>query len=447
MKSLKEAMKVELTEKDPCVIKADISIPAESVDNEMEMALKEFSKQAQLPGFRAGKAPKDMIRKRFAANITEELTRRFHVVAFEKISEINDTDVVTMPIPEGNLPEPKTGEDFAFALAMNVAPEIKMPDYKGIKLKKAAVKADKKEADVEIDRIREMYAEFATIDEVAKEGDMLKISYTSDLEAAEDATAAYKRYISAEDSWCWLSEPEMLPGIIKALTNVKSGAEKSLNVVFPEDFTEPLLVGKKAKFEIKVGEVQRRMPLKSDEEFCKRINVPDMKTFRDQIEKNLESRAQMTADAEMRQVALDTVCDSVKIKDLPPDMLAQSVQMEFRAIANSLVKGEDDVEAFKKDSDKHQKDAEVAAKKHLTRYFICKKIAKEAGITVEEKDIDERITGMCKAYGYKEEDLRKQMESSGGFDQLHMDLLMNKVNDLIIENADITDAVKKADKK
>ena len=63
MKSLKEVMKVELTEKNPCVMKADISIPAECVDNEMGIALKEFVQHAQLPGFRAGKAPKNMIRK------------------------------------------------------------------------------------------------------------------------------------------------------------------------------------------------------------------------------------------------------------------------------------------------------------------------------------------------------------------------------------------------
>lgn len=447
MMNLKEAIKVELTEKEPCLKKADVAIPAEAVDNEMELAVAEFAKYAKLPGFREGKAPKNLIVKRFAANIKEELTRRFQVAAFEKIREINDTDIVTLPIPEGNIPEPESGHEYAFALTMNVAPEVKLPKYTGIKLKKTAVKIDKKEVEGEIDRIREMYAEFTTVEEAAQEGDMLKISYTSDIDAPEDATAAYKRYVSAEDSWCWLSEPEMLPGIIKTLKGVKAGAEKKLNADFPADFTEPLLAAKKAKYEIKVAEVQRRMPLKSDEEFCKRINVPDIKTFKEQIEKNLESRAQMTAEGELRQVAMDSVCDNVKKIDLPPDMLAQTVQMELRNIANQLVKSEEDVEGFKKDQDKHRKDAEEAAKKSLVRYFVCKKIANEEDITVEQADIDNRIAGMSRAYGYKEDDLRKQLQSSGGMEQLHMDLLVSKVNDLIIEKAEIAEAGKKAPAK
>lgn len=452
MMNLKDAIKIELTEKKPCLKKADVAIPAEAVDNEIELAVAEFAKFAKLPGFREGKAPKNLIKKRFAANIKEELTRRFQVAAFEKIREINDTDIVTLPIPEGNIPEPESGQEFAFAMTMNVAPEFKLPKYTGIKLKKNAVKVDKKEVEGEIDRFREMYSEFTKIEEAAKEGDMLKISYTSDLDAPEDATAAYKRYVSAEDSWCWLSEPEMLPGIIKTLKGAKAGSEKKLNAEFPVDFTEPLLVGKKAKYEIKVTEVQRRMPLKSDEEFCKRINVSDIKTFREQIEENLESRAQMTAEGELRQAAMDAVCGEVKKIDLPPDMLAQTVQMEMRNIANQLVKSEEDVESFKKDQGKHQKDAEAVAQKSLTNYFVCKKIADEEEITVEQADIDNRIAGMSRAYGYKEEDLRKQLQSSGGIEQLHMDILVAKVNDLIIEKADIAEAAtkksaKKADDK
>lgn len=447
MKSLKDAMKVELSEKAPCLKKAEIAIPAEAVENELELAVVEFVKYAKLPGFREGKAPKSLIRKRFAENINEELTRRFQVTAFEKIRELNETDIVTLPVPEGNIPTPESGKEFSFAMTMNVAPEISLPKYTGVKLKKVAAEVDKKEVESEIERIREMYAEFTEVKEAAKEGDMLKISYTSDLDEPEDATAAYKRYVSAEDSWCWLNEPEMLPGIIKALTGSKAGDEKKLNADFPGDFTEPLLCGKKAKYEIKVIEVQRRMPLKSDEEFCKRINVPDIKTFREQIEKNLESRAQMSAENELRKAALDSVCDSVKKIDLPPDMLAQTVQMELRNIANQLVKSEEDVEAFKKDQEKHRKDAEEAAEKSLKVYFICKKIADEENIKVEQADVDSRITNMSRSYGYKEDDLRKQLQSSGGMDQLHMDILVAKVNDFIIDKADIAEAAKKTEKK
>jgi trigger factor len=84
MKNLQESMKIELTEKEPCLKKADIVIPADSVERELDIAVKEFVQHAQLPGFRAGKAPKALIKKRFKSNIDEELMRRFQVAAFEK---------------------------------------------------------------------------------------------------------------------------------------------------------------------------------------------------------------------------------------------------------------------------------------------------------------------------------------------------------------------------
>lgn len=447
MKNLKELLQVQMSEKEPCLKRVEVTIPAEVVNEEMNLAVKEFAKHAQLPGFRSGKAPHHLIKKRFEPNIKEELTRRFQVAAFDKIREDSSTDIVTLPAPEGNVSEPVAGQAYKFVMTFNVAPEIKLPEYKGIKLKKETPEVSEKEIDKELDRIREMYAEFSAIDESAKEGDMLKISYSSDLETSEDASASYKRYVSAEDSWCWLSEPEMLPGIIKELTGAKAGVEKEMVAIFPEGFSEAELVGKKVKYNIKVAEVQRRLPIKSDEEFCKRINVPDMKTFRDQIKQNLEARAEMQVNSELNQAALDAVCSGIKKLDLPPDMLAYSKQREFRAIANNLVKSEDDVEAFKKDTEKHQKDAEEAARGRLTRYFICKKIADAEGITVEQRDIDSQIAGLSRAYGYKEQDLRKQMEATGGFEELHFDLTISKVTDFIVKNADIEDSKQKKENK
>jgi len=443
MKSLKELLQVELTEKEPCLKKANVTIPSEAVNGEINLTVKEFAKFAQLPGFRSGKAPQHLIKKRFASKIQEELSRRFQAAAFEKITEESIVDIVTIPVTEGDFPEPISGEAFNFALTFNVAPEIKLPEYKAVKLTKTMPEVAKKDIDAELDRIREMYSDFATIDEAAKEGDMLKITYTSDLEAPEDASAGYKRYVSSEDAWCWLSDPEMLPGITKVLNGVKAGAEKKMDVVFPDNFSEADLIGKKAKYDIKVSEVQRRMPIKSDKEFCKRINVPDIKTFREQIEQNLKARLEMETNSELQQAALDAVCSSIKKLDLPPAMLAFSIQREFRQIANSLVKKEDDVEAFKKDTEKHQKDAEKTARQHLTRYFICKKIADIEGIKVEQSDVESQIAGISKAYGYKEKDLRKQMEASGDIEALHLDLIITKVTDFIIKNADIADSKNK----
>jgi FKBP-type peptidyl-prolyl cis-trans isomerase (trigger factor) len=118
--------------------------------------------------------------------------------------------------------------------------------------------------------------------------------------------------------------------------------------------------------------------------------------------------------------------------------------MQFRQIANELVKSEADVEDFKKDTEKHQKAAEEAARKRLVNFFIAKAINEAEKIQVEQAEIDAQIRGISAAYGYKEKDLRQQMENSGGFEELHMDLTIAKASQFIVDNADF--GAKKSEK-
>jgi trigger factor len=441
---LTETMVLEISELEPCRKKAEITIPAETVNSEMNIISKEFAGQVNIPGFRAGKAPLQMVKKRYQPNIEQELLRQIQISAFEQIQKKSDTTPVTMPIPEGELKSPKSGSEYKFSLTFDVTPDFKLPKYKGIKLKKEDIKITDKILNAEIDRYRDMYAEFKKVDSPAEDGDMLKISFSSDLECPEDALASYKRLVSAEDSWCWLSEPEMLPGIIKGLKGSKAGDTKELKVEFPADFTEPLLAGKKAKYKITVKEVQKREPLKDDKELCKRLNIEDIKTLKEELKKSKEAQAEQAGTVKLQQEALEVMAKEIGKIDLPPSLLSQSIQMQFRQIANELVKSEADVEDFKKDTEKHQKAAEEAARKRLVNFFIAKAINEAEKIQVEQAEIDAQIRGISAAYGYKEKDLRQQMENSGGFEELHMDLTIAKASQFIVDNADF--GAKKSEK-
>ena len=446
---LTETLTLKLSELEPCRQKADITIPAKTIDVEMNIIAKEFAKQVNLPGFRAGKAPLQMVKKRFKENIEQELLRQIHITAFENIRSKSKNNPVTMPAPDSEPIPPKAGEDYKFTLTFDVAPEFKLPEYKGIKLKKPEVKITEKQLDEEINRYRDMYAEFKTVETPATDGDMLKISFTSDLECPEDALPSYKRLINAEDSWCWLSEPEMLPGIIKGLKGAKAGDKKELTVEFPENFTEPLLAGKKGKYKITVKEVQSRVPLKDDKELCKRLNIDNIKTLKEQLKTSRKAQEEQAGKVKLQQEAIEAITQKIGKIDLPPSMLAQSTQMQFRQIANELVKSEADLESFKKETEKHQKAAEEAARTRLTNFFAAQAINEKEKISVTQEEINARIKAISAAYGYKEKDLRQQMESSGGIEELQIDITIEKAATAILDQADFgaSKSPKKAENK
>jgi FKBP-type peptidyl-prolyl cis-trans isomerase (trigger factor) len=164
------------------------------------------------------------------------------------------------------------------------------------------------------------------------------------------------------------------------------------------------------------------------------------------IKEGLEREAEMKRKGEISTKVYDELSKNVGDFEVPPTVLEGEIDKEIRRIAQTEVKSEEDAEAFKKDMDKHRKEAEKAAIEKLRRMFILRKIAKLEDINVEQHEIDGQIKGMSQYYGYKENELRAMMEKSGGMEEMHLEILTAKVSEFLADNAKAK-AAKKAAKK
>lgn len=442
---LKNVLKISISDPETCLKKMDVTISSDSVEHEMNSITAEFANIAQLPGFRPGKAPLLLVKNRFQPKIKEEMIRRFYSAALERAAEEEQMDILSYLVPDKEKPELQTGKDYNFSIDFNVAPEIKLPEYKGIKAEAPEATVSEQDIRKQIDSYCEMYAEFLTIDGIAKKGDMLKISYSSDFQIPENASANLKLLLEAAETWAWLNDPEIIPGIIKTLTGASAGKEYELSAEYPEDYREKTLAGKIIKYTIKVLEVQRRTPIKSDEELCKKLKLNDIKTLHEQIRASLENEAKRKKEAELGKEIVDKICSKVDKFPLPQAILTDATQKEFRRIAARHVRSKEDVEQFTKDKDKYLEEAKKIAEERLFHFFIFRKIAKNEKIVIEKKEIDSHIEGMSKVYGVKEKKLREQIEYSGGLEDLQMDMITAKVTDFLVKNAEITGRESKTD--
>ena len=427
-------VRVSLQEINPCEWRADVTVPPSVVDAKLDATVAELKNTVSLPGFRPGKAPAALVAKRFEGDIQSQMIRNLHSLALEKIQEECPVDLVTLPLPEGAPPPPKRGADYSFALFFDAAPTIELPDYKKLNLPEPDMDGVDEDVEAEIARYREVYAEFKSVDDAkAAPGDMLKISFTSDVKPPKDAPESCAKLVAADNTWCWLNEPEMLPGIIKCLEGVTKGDKRNLDVTFPSDFVEPTLIGLTGKYEIEVFEIRRRMPVEDNGELCKKLGVNDI----DDLKKRIASSAEAKRRSENRAKAVTEVFEALSkmVGDfpLPPSMLSQTTRSELRSIANEIVQTKDDVEAFQKDIDKHNAEARTRAESRLKTFFIARAIAKIEKISVEQSDLDNRIQMMSSFYGRKEKELRQHLEESGGMEEMHMDMTIEKVADRLLE--------------
>lgn len=446
--TLREKMEIAITDLNPCQKKAEITIAPQDIESQTTAMVKEFATQAALPGFRAGKAPMALVRKRFAVSIDAELLKHVQLELFEKLKETVETDMVTLPIPKAQIELPKKNEPMKFSVTFEVAPAIELPEYKGLKLKQPSLEIAPEEIEKEIEQLRTNYAEMEKVDLPIIDEDMLKIGISSDVECPEDAPESTKRLVNADDTWCWLNpEYEMLPGLLMALKGKKVADVVELDVEFPADFAEPLLAGKKGHYKITINEIERRIPIKDDKVLCEKLGIKNMDELKERISSNMKQTRQNEARSQNMSDAMQSLLDKVGDFPLPPSLLAQETQQTLSRIANEILKSQEDAEKFKENIEEHKKNAEKQAVERLKKFFVAKEIVKKENIEVSQSELDASITGLSKAYGQDEKKLRATMDKNGGMEQLHMDITIGKAMDFILDNADISETKAKKEKK
>jgi len=439
---LSDNLKMTCKEEKACV--KDFLFVADKtiVESELKNVVKEFSKMVVIPGFRKGKAPAKMLIKRYNKDIMGEMQRKIYGAAFEKVTADKSLDIVSYGNPKEVAPL-KVDKEYRFSIAFDLAPEIDLPEYKGIEVETTPIKVAKKDIDKQVDHYRNMYATYEDIETPAEAEDMLKVSYTSDFELAEDASASLKRQVSAESNWVWLNEPELIPGAIKALTGAEKDKDYKLTAKYPADWRDAELADKTVKYEIKVLGVQRRKSL-TDAEVVEKMKFESVEKMREMFETVAKNEAEQARQSEISQKVCDVLDKKIKKFDLPENILNGEIQNELHRMTQG-VKSEEEAEVFKKDMDAHKKEAEKIAAAKLRKTFIMRKIAELEKISVEQHEIDGQIKGMSTHYGYQEKEFRSMLEKAGGMEEMHMDMLSMKVANFLGKEAKIKEkAAKKA---
>lgn len=424
-------MQMEVRSKQPCRKELDFAVPADTVKSEMDKVLRDFAGAVFIPGFRQGRAPVALLRNKYSEEIRQELERKIIYAALERAGKEESLDLVTCGI-EGE-PKLEFGQEFKFTLGADTAPEFELPDYKAIKVKVELDAVTEEEIDERVKYYR-AHGNYAEAVGPARKDDMLKVSYKSDFALPEDASAALKRQVAADNTFLWLDVPEAIPGCIAALTGAEVGKEYTFKAEYPADYRESALAGKTVEYAVKVEGVQRRTEL-SDEELVKQAHMQSIAEFRDMLRKALEQKnavRQHEATIEKIYAELD---GAIPEFELPPSILASEVQKELRRMAREFVKSEEDSEKFKAELEENRKKAEDAARKSLRRTFILRRIAKAENIRFEDGEIDSRLREMSSYYGYREKEFRSMLEKSGGMDDIQLDMLNSKVLERLAEMA------------
>ncbi len=418
-----------------------VNLSADEIEKEHETLLDEFSKQARIPGFRPGKAPKAVVSKRFADQIEEELKKK--VVSNAYREALKETEVQVFNLIELKGDTIARGQENELTFVVDVQPEFNLPEYKGIPVDKPDTAVDDKEIDSTIETIRNQRAEFNVVEREARAGDYVKLSYTGKIGEESIADLVPDRPIFGTQSSTWEevgSAEGGIPGFAEQLAGLKAGDKKDIAVKFPDDFAEKDLAGKDAVYAVEMFEVREKTMPEMDEEFLKGLNVESVDELREQIRKELAQRKESEGRSRQRQQVSDTLLSRIEF-EVPETAIDGETQSVLRQIVERNVRQGVPEDELEKHKDKLYEEARKAGTQRVKLRMILLKIAEKENVKMENEDVQRYLMQEAMQSGTKPEKLVKEMRKDENRVRfMQQNILFDKTLDFLLEQATISES-------
>jgi len=421
----------------PCRQKLRIEVDAAKVAGVRAELLQEFRKQANIPGFRPGKAPEPMVEKRYAKQLDDEVRQRVIPDGYREAVSEQKLRVVGQPQVESvdYLP----GQALVFTATVDTAPEFKLPDYKGIAVTKKEQPVAEDEITKTIDSLREQQADFSDVTgRGVQTGDFAVVNYSGVCEGKPITEIApdAKTLGEHKDFWLLISADSFLPGFGDQLIGTQTGEKKQVMIDFAADFAVKPLAGKKATYFVDVTAIKEKKLPELNDEFAKKIGADTVEKLQAEVRKGLEAERDNAVNGEMRKQIVDHLLGKVEF-ELPTAL----VEQQTRSIVYDLVQ-ENSRRGVPKESLEGKKDeimgfASNSARERLRTSFILHAIAEAEKLTVTESEMEERIASLAARYRVTPEKLKAQLDERGDMGEVEDQILVGKTLDFLIANAKV----------
>jgi trigger factor len=420
----------------PCKKLVRVEVEAQQVDDTFATITKDFQRQASLPGFRPGKAPRDMVIRKYEKDISDEVKRKLISDSYRKALDEKKLDVVGYPdIEEIQFGR---GQVLQFAATVETAPEFELPDYKGLEVKKENRSVTDADVDKAIDALRQQQTSFKTVERPAANGDIAVVNYTGTSEGKPitDIAPTAMGLTEQKNFWVEMESKSFIPGFADQLVGAKAGDKRTVNVDFPADFVTPQLQGKKGVYEVEVAEVKEKVLPTVDDAFAKSFGAEDVQKLRDGVRRDLENELNYAQNRSVRNQLIGSLMSKVTF-DLPES----AVQNETRNVVYDLVRENQKRgvprELIEQEKDKIYSAAAQNAKDRVKVSFLLQKIAEKESIKVSQEEVARRVQTMAQMYQIPPEKFVKDLQKRNGFVEIYDQLANEKVLEFLQQNAKV----------
>ena len=412
-------------------VKFEITVEAEKFDEAIKRVYFKSAKYFNIPGFRKGKAPMQIVEKYYGKEIFYE--DAFNEVAQDALEEaVAENKVEVVSRPEVDIKQIEKGKDLIFTVVMQTKPEAELGKYKGIEIKKIEYNVSDDDINHELEHMQEHNSRLISIDDrAAKKGDTVTI----DFEGFADGKAFEGG--KAENYDIELGSNTFIPGFEDGVIGMKIDEEKDVNVKFPEEYFSKELAGKDATFKVKLHEIKKKELPKLDDEFAKDVSEFDtLDELKADIKSKLEKQNADREKYETEVAVVKALCENTKV-DIPSGMIETEVDNMLKDFEQRLsyqgLKLDQYLKMLGKTEEEMRKEYEPQAIEGIKSRLAIEAVIKAEKIEATDKEVEDKMKEMAKNYGRENDETFLKNENVRNY--IKEGIESEKAIDFLIKNA------------
>lgn len=416
-------------------LKREFKVVVQKEDIEIRILgrLEEMRKTVNMRGFRPGKVPVSLLRKRFGGSVRGEILQEaLSQTSAQALAEKGMRAVMQPKIAEIKFDE---GEDLEYTMAVELMPDIAPKDFRDIKLQRQLAEVDDQHVDGAIERIASGHTNYVPVKRArpAKQGDALEIDFLGKIDGVAFEGGSGAGHVIE------LGSNTFVPGFEDQLLGAKPGDHLEVKITFPENYASPELAGKDAVFEVDVKELKKAELVVIDDAFATQHGLADLAAMRGQIKEQIERDFAAVSRAKLKRALLDNLSDEYDFP-VPPGML----DIEFAAIWHGITQAKEQSRLDPSDAgrsdDELRADYRAIAERRVRLGLLLSEVGRLNNLTVEPEEVNRAIMAQARERpGQEDKVIQFYRDNPEALNEVRAPLLEDKVVDFILEMAEVTD--------
>lgn len=431
---VKMNLEVKVDKPSACERHVVVSVPREDIDRYFDEAFGELVGKAELPGFRAGKAPRKLVEKQFRGQVADQVKGKLLMDSMAQISDDFDFSAISEPEFDFDAIEIPESGPFKFEFKMEVRPEFDMPQWKGLKLEKPGHEYTADDINRNIKKLLAKYGTMQPHDGPAELEDyvVVNVRFTKEGELVselKEESIQIRPILSFGDA--------KIEGFDKLMVGVKTGEQRQAKLTISADADREDLRGQEVTADFDVLDVKRIELPELNRQFLDRIGgFEDEDELRDEVRKELERQLDYHQRRELRKQITRQLTLGANWA-LPPNLLRRQFRREMDRMVMELQSSGFDDETIRSHANQLKQNSLQTTEMLLKEHFILERIAEENKFEAEPEDYEREIRLIAQQSGEPVRRVRARMEKRGQLDTLRNQIVEGKVIDLISEHAEI----------